>query len=114
MVGGLIVSSKELYIEVGRRIRMARETRNLTQERLAEFISLTRTSITNIERGNQKLLLHTLYDIASTLDVEPYSLLPEETGSSCHIQLKDSLPSDLSEDERKWIQSVVTKPKEKG
>ncbi|MDI6716719.1 MAG: helix-turn-helix transcriptional regulator [Actinomycetota bacterium] len=108
------MSSKELYEEVGRRIRKAREKRNLTQERLAELISLTRTSITNIERGNQKLLLHTLYDIASTLGVDPHSLLPKEPDSSYSMQLRDSLPSDLSEAEREWIQSVVTKPKEKG
>jgi len=108
------VSSNELYNEVGQRIRKARELRNLTQERLAQMISLTRTSITNIERGNQKLLLHTLFDIALALDVKPCSLLPDEVSPSSNIQLVDKLPSDLSKDEEEWIQSVVTGQNKEG
>lgn len=50
------------YAEVGRRIRQAREKRGLSQEALASAVSLTRTSVTNIEKGRQKFLVHTIYD----------------------------------------------------
>lgn len=50
----------------------------MTQGALADHISLTRTSVTNIERGEQKFLLHTLMDIAQALRVPPASLLPEQ------------------------------------
>jgi transcriptional regulator with XRE-family HTH domain len=39
-------------------------------------LRLSRTSITNIERGRQPVQLHTLYKIAALFDVEPTALLP--------------------------------------
>src|SRR5687767_2795287 len=62
--------TKELYVEVGRRTRMARLSRGVTQDALAERVGLTRTSITNVEAGKQKLPLHTLFEIAAALQVE--------------------------------------------
>jgi transcriptional regulator with XRE-family HTH domain len=56
----------------------AGEGTGLTQEALASQVSLTRTSITNIEKGRQKFLLHTLFDIASALGVPPGTRLPQE------------------------------------
>jgi transcriptional regulator with XRE-family HTH domain len=64
------------YAEVGRRVRQARERVGLTQEDLAARVSLSRTSVTNIEKGRQKLLLHTLYGLAAALQVSPVALLP--------------------------------------
>ncbi len=64
------------YREVGQNVRRKREQLGLTQEALALQVALTRTSITNIEKGRQKLLLHTLVDIAHALSVDPALLLP--------------------------------------
>ena len=91
---------KAFYEEVGRRIRDARKRRNpkLTQQGLAELVSLTRTSITNVERGRQKFLLHTLADLAKALQVEPASLLPrleaepERTGRQLLERLQAEYP----------------------
>ena len=66
----------KLYTEIGRRIRNARVAKNLSQEGLAVGVGLTRTSITNIEKGRQKLLVHTLWAIARELSVDVSSLLP--------------------------------------
>jgi transcriptional regulator with XRE-family HTH domain len=63
------------YKSLGIAIRKARITRKLSQTRLAELIGLQRTSITNIELGRQRLLLHTLIDIASVLAVPAATLL---------------------------------------
>jgi transcriptional regulator with XRE-family HTH domain len=62
----------------------------MTQEELAGLVSLTRTSITNVEKGRQKLLLHTLSDIAEALEVDLASLLPGD-GKEADTHLRDSL-----------------------
>lgn len=107
------------YDELGRRIRSARLEYGLTQAQLAERVSLTRTSLTNIERGKQKLLAHTLYEIATALEVEPAVLLPgldlsslsSQPKVSLAEQLESDMPAELSSVERDWIRAVVTKPR---
>jgi transcriptional regulator with XRE-family HTH domain len=69
-------NNREFYAAVGRRIA-ARRNGRLTQEALATKTSLTRTSIINIEKGRQQILLHTLVDIANALQVSPIELIPE-------------------------------------
>jgi transcriptional regulator with XRE-family HTH domain len=64
-----------LYSAVGLQIREIRIEKGITQEALAKKVKLTRTSLTNIEKGRQKLLLHTLMDIASALDAPAAELL---------------------------------------
>jgi transcriptional regulator with XRE-family HTH domain len=68
---------KDFYTAIGRLVRAAREQAGLTQDGLACGIGLTRPSITNIEKGRQKLLLHTFYDLAATLGIAPAALLPK-------------------------------------
>jgi transcriptional regulator with XRE-family HTH domain len=76
---GLTVNARaEFYAEVGRRVRIAREAAGLTQDALADQVDLSRTSVTNIENGRQKIALHTLCKVASVVGVEPASLLPPE------------------------------------
>jgi DNA-binding XRE family transcriptional regulator len=65
------------YVEVGRRVRLARERAGMTQDALAGRVSLSRTSVTNIEKGRQKILLHTLWNMADALGVTPEVLMPE-------------------------------------
>lgn len=64
------------YTRVGERIRLARKERGLTQDALADIVHLTRSSITNIERGRQKLRLHTFAALAQALEQNPSLLLP--------------------------------------
>ena len=61
--------------ELGRRIRAARDGK-LTQASLGERIGLSRTAITNIECGRQRLLVDQLVDIANALGVPASELLP--------------------------------------
>jgi transcriptional regulator with XRE-family HTH domain len=49
---------------------------------LAEKVSLTRTTVTNIEKGRQQLLVHTLVDIAKALNVSIELLLPVQQSTS--------------------------------
>ena len=102
------MDQEAFYQEVGRRIRDARTRRKppVTQEGLAAVVSLTRTSITNIEKGRQKFLLHTLADIAGALHMQTSELLPESEGP-----LVDNLKTALknhSSVEKEWIRSTVS------
>jgi transcriptional regulator with XRE-family HTH domain len=65
--------------ELGRRIRTAR-TGKLTQGKLGELVGLSRTAITNIECGRQRLLVDQLVDIAGAIGVTTESLLPSKAG----------------------------------
>lgn len=51
----------------------------MTQERLARAVNLSRVSISNIEKGRQNFLVHTLWEIARTLGTHPSELLPQRT-----------------------------------
>jgi transcriptional regulator with XRE-family HTH domain len=93
------------YVETGRRIAKQRRERGVTQEDLALAIGLTRTSVTNIERGRQKLLLHTLADIAAKLDTSLASLLPE--GDTPSTESFDKVVKSLPEPERKFVLAGV-------
>jgi transcriptional regulator with XRE-family HTH domain len=64
------------YRHVGRRIRTKRELTGLSQADLGEMVKLTRASISNIEGGNQRMLTHTLVDIAFALGVDAGEFLP--------------------------------------
>lgn len=65
------------YAEIGRRVRLARERIGLTQDSLATQVMLSRTSVTNIERGRQKVLAHTICRLAGALNVPASDLLPD-------------------------------------
>ncbi len=99
-------SQRRFYLEVGRRIRDARQQRTprLTQDALAKMVGLTRTSITNVEQGRQKCLLHTLADIAAALHVTAGSLIPTPSVQAADLDgaLKSRPPS-----EQNWIMSAV-------
>lgn len=71
--------NRDFYAVVGRKIAEARKRSGVTQEALASKISLTRTSVINIEKGRQQLLVHMLIDIARVLRVNPSDLIPEFT-----------------------------------
>jgi transcriptional regulator with XRE-family HTH domain len=103
----ILASSEQIYHQIGNLIRAKRRATRpmLTQEELAHRVHLKRTSITNIERGRQKLLVHTLFEIAAALDVAPSALIPstKENGDTIR-ELKGLKP-----DEREFARSVFSK-----
>ena len=107
----LINNRQGLYEIVGRRVREARKTSNLTQEELASRVNMTRTSVTNIEKGRQKLLLHTLFDLAAAMKVPVVQLIPELSENQPHIEQK--LTNGLSKAEKEWIVGELSKPSNK-
>jgi transcriptional regulator with XRE-family HTH domain len=53
----------------------------MTQQAVADRVGLTRTSITNIERGAQHISLHQLYLLAAAVGLQPAELLPKHGGA---------------------------------
>ncbi len=67
---------RDLYQVIGGKMRDARNKLGLTQADVAGRLSLSRSSVTNIENGQQKISLLDLYKLADTLDVDIADLLP--------------------------------------
>ncbi len=93
-----------LYLAFGARLRQARRLFGLTQEQLGQRVGLTRTSITNIERGEQRPPLHVIYQLAAAIAVEPHDLFPNPT----ELPPAPEPLEGLSPDEVEWIREFVT------
>lgn len=65
-----------IYIEVGARVKKWRLKKGYSQTELASGVSLTRTSIVNIEKGRQALTIETLLMVSAVLGCNPSDLLP--------------------------------------
>lgn len=72
------LDSELLYKDVGLRVKAARKAVGMTQDVLSQHIGLMRPSVTNIENGNQRIQLHTLYAIAKVLDCPVSTLLSDD------------------------------------
>lgn len=70
------------YEALGKKIRQARDERNISQAEMARTIGLSRTSITNIEKGRQPIQVHVLVKIAETLGVNLATFLVVERSRS--------------------------------
>ena len=67
---------ERLYERVGRKIREVREAHQMSQEDLAGILHLKRTSVTNIELGQQKLSLEAAYRFCDRFGLEIQDVLP--------------------------------------
>jgi transcriptional regulator with XRE-family HTH domain len=69
------------YEQFGLRVRRARLDMGLNQEVLGHRVGLERSSISNIEKGRQRVQLHMLLEFAAALEVAPTTLLPESSSA---------------------------------
>lgn len=99
-------SDDAIYREVGKKIQRARSRQlpKKTQQQLAADVGLERTSITNIEHGRQKFLLHTLIRIAEALQVSAEDLLPDVLPKMDNPEFSKSLTETLPMDEQRFVQ----------
>ena len=102
-------TEQRFYQEFGRALRQAREDAGLTQEALGQTVGLSRTSITNIERGIQPVAIHTLLRLGRAVHKKPAELLPrlQDTGEFEALDpalLDSSLKGGAVED---WVKRVV-------
>ena len=69
------------YIRLGQQVQRLRKQRGLTQEQLGARLvpQVTRASIANIESGKQRVLAHTLAQIAEALEIAIDELVKERS-----------------------------------
>ena len=101
-------TSGGLYVALGGLVRARRESAGMTQGELARLVGMTRTSISNIESGRQKLQIHTLYDVARALEISPATLLPTRADPEPKA-VEDRLPPGLKPEEREWAMKLLAK-----
>jgi transcriptional regulator with XRE-family HTH domain len=99
-----------LYREFGKLMRLHREAQDgLTQESLGKLVGLSRTSITNIEKGRQPVALHQLFALAQALRVQPAALLPNTGANRDASWVKDKLPPDIPVEIQEWVGHIIRK-----
>jgi transcriptional regulator with XRE-family HTH domain len=106
MKGGNI---ERLYIAFGKLVRLHRVNRGFTQEKLGQLVGLSRTSITNIEKGRQHIALDQLFAIADVLKVRPESLLPQSADGAVSTWLAEKLPPGTELNISEWAEKLVGK-----
>ena len=70
------IDRDQFYIELGNRLRVKREKSELTQVEVAEAAGISRTSLTNIEGGRQRILVDQLAIICSKLNTTMDDVVP--------------------------------------
>lgn len=65
------------FVELGFNIAYYRKKKGLTQEELAEMVGISRSHLSTIEAPNivKAFSIELLFDIANSLEIDPYKLL---------------------------------------
>ncbi len=61
--------TQEIKVNYHKRIKTLRETKNLTQEHMADVLHLSQRAYSSIENGQTQLTVERLYEIAEALQV---------------------------------------------
>jgi transcriptional regulator with XRE-family HTH domain len=89
-----------------------KRTKGMTQEKLGSHVGLSRTSITNIEKGRQHVSLHQLFAISRALKVTPETLLPALDGVAGTSWLAEKLPPGTETSITQWADKLVSRKTE--
>ncbi len=69
------MTTDERMIAFGKRVREARRSKGISQERLAEMAGIDRSYMGNIERGEKNITLKKAYEICDALEIEIQDLV---------------------------------------
>ena len=99
--------------KMGQIIRRLRKERDLTQEELAEKVSLSIPHMSHIERGRTKVSLPSLILIANALNTTVDNLLYDNLSVSVDAFDKDfkDLLADCTEDEKRVVYAAAEQVK---
>jgi len=98
-----LASVDPFYLALGNQIEAVRRARHMSQAQLGEALTppQTRASVSNFENGKQRVLVHTLVQIAQALSVDLNTLIPDSsaqwTPSAVEKELASKLPLPLSQ-----------------
>lgn len=74
-----IASEREFYAEIGRRIRKHRRRAGMTLDHVASKENVTRSAVSQWERGTSHISAYTVYRLAALFEITPAELLPDPT-----------------------------------
>jgi transcriptional regulator with XRE-family HTH domain len=97
------IAGREINKRFGQSLARWRKRAGISQEKLAEVLGLTRTSVTNIECGRQPIQLHTLYAIADALGIEPTDLMPAVSKLTPQTPIEHAHFKSLSVKTSHWL-----------
>lgn len=102
----------EFLIEVGSKIRQHRKASNLTQEKLAEVLSIDPSYLGRIERGEVNTTLEMIFRIAESLNISANDLfIPLKRGRNSEkydiIEKIDTMLLSLHIDDLKIISRIM-------
>ena len=103
-----VVYMKELnYKKIGERLRKLRKYMGLTQEQVAEILSVGRDAILRIEKGDRKIDLQELMNFSKLYNISMDELTMEEhTINSSDVAFARGF-NELSEKDKKEIISLI-------
>lgn len=78
---------KEINVEIGRRIKAARESAGMTQERFAELIQQGPKNVSAIERGAAGISVSTVKRICEVLSISADTLFTDAPDNSAEAQV---------------------------
>lgn len=95
------------YVEVGIKIRIERETFDMTREKLAELLDISPYFLGQIERGERKMSVDTLVKVCECLHISIDTLFFEQVNISTNNDVLHSLINKCSKNEIDVIQAII-------
>lgn len=80
---------------IGKNIKQFRSEKDMTQEKLAEKLNVTRQAVSNWENGKTQPDVEMLGRIAEVLEVTLEELIYDKPKSKVHVAVKDSAESGI-------------------
>jgi len=106
------IDRDSLYAQIGKRIQQRRASLGITQADLAKQVGMSRTSVANVEAGNQNAPVHVLYEMCVILHLRPADIFPEIDGISSSIVIGDSIADELGGVAGSLLRDLVRNPQE--
>ncbi|MCI8743992.1 MAG: helix-turn-helix transcriptional regulator [Lachnospiraceae bacterium] len=96
------------YQQLGQSIASHRKKKQITQERLAEYLNVSTTFISKIERGKTQISLERLVQIGRYLDISPTELLYGNQPDASYLRTElSSLLEQCPEETLPLIRSLI-------
>lgn len=95
---------KALNVDIGERIKAARTSANVTQERLAEMIDVSPQYVSDLERGVVGLSVATLRSICAQLGVSSDSILFQAENTEYDFNKKTS---ELTREQQHLLGTII-------
>jgi len=91
----------------GEELQRHRRSKGISQEVFAERLGVSRTTISNMECGRQRIFLDHVYRAAEILDVAIHDLMPQASKTTVSREINIAQGDSLSMEEEREIQNIM-------